>query len=339
MTDTSNIKVAVVIPCYRVLQQIEDVVRAIPPEVDQIFCVDDCCPDKSGAFIEKTITDTRVTILYHERNQGVGGATITGYEAALEQGADVVVKLDGDGQMDPREINALIGPILDGDADYAKGNRFFRPEDLIGMPRLRLFGNAVLSFFTKFSTGYWSSFDPTNGYTAIHRHALANISLDKVSRDYFFESDMLFRLRTIGAVIADVPLMARYGDEKSNLKITKVVFPFLAKHTINLGKRIIYNYYIRDFNIASIQLPLAIIFLCFGIIFGFKSWLHGADTGIPATAGTVMIAALPIFAGIQLLLGFLSFDMRNTPTLPLQKLIRGRTMPRSSVNRSNDRHS
>jgi len=268
MTDNSNAKIAVVIPCFRVVGHIEAVISAISPEVEYIICVDDHCPDQSGAFIEKSIKDERVTVIYHAQNQGVGGATISGYKAALENGADIVVKLDGDGQMDPREISTLISPILEGYADYAKGNRFFRPEDLVGMPRLRLFGNAVLSFFAKFSTGYWGVFDPTNGYTAIHRHALSNISLDKISRDYFFESDMLFRLRTIGAVTVDVPLMARYGDEKSNLKIAKVVFPFLTKHMINLGKRIIYNYYIRDFNIASIQLPMAMILLGFSIIFG-----------------------------------------------------------------------
>lgn len=329
MIDTSNAKIAVVIPCYRVVDHIEAVVGAIGPEVDRIFCVDDHCPDQSGAFIEKTIKDPRVTVIFHEQNLGVGGATTTGYKAALEQGADIVVKLDGDGQMDPREIETLISPILDGNADYAKGNRFFRPEDLAGMPRLRLFGNAVLSFFAKISTGYWGVFDPTNGYTAIHRHSLSNISLDKVSRDYFFESDMLFRLRTIGAVTIDVPLMARYADEKSNLKITKVVFPFLTKHMINLGKRIIYNYYIRDFNIASVELPLGISLLCFGIIFGLKSWLHSAATGIPATAGTVMIAAFTAFAGFQLLLAFLNFDMQNVPSLPLQRLIRNKNTPRT----------
>ncbi|HEY9080166.1 glycosyltransferase [Magnetovibrio sp.] len=325
MTEISKFKIAVVIPCYRVTDHIEGVVAEIGPAVDRIFCVDDHCPDQSGAYIEKNIADKRVMVIFHDHNQGVGGATITGYKAALEYGAHIVIKIDGDGQMNPREIGTLINPILDGNADYAKGNRFFRPEDLVGMPRLRLFGNAVLSFLAKFSTGYWNIFDPTNGYTAIHHHALRNINLDKVSRDYFFESDMLFRLRTIGAVTLDVPLMARYADEKSNLKIAKVIFPFLAKHGINLAKRIIYNYYIRDFSIASIQLPLGIALLIFGTVFGLSSWIHGAETGIPATPGTVMIAAFSAFAGFQLLLGFLNFDMQNVPNLPLQKLFRDRS--------------
>lgn len=187
------------------------------------------------------------------------------------------------------------------------------------MPGIRLMGNAVLAFFSKFSTGYWNLFDPTNGYVAIHRRALSNLPLDKISRDYFFESDMLFRLNTIGAVVIDIPMAAIYGGEKSNLRIAKVVLPFARKHLTNFAKRIFYNYYLRDFNLASVELLAGAILFGFGILFGLNRWIESAVSGVPATAGTVMLAAFPALAGLQLLLGFLNFDMQNTPSLPLQK--------------------
>lgn len=319
MTQNSDISIAVVIPCYRVTAHIEGVITAIGPEVDHIFCVDDHCPNESGKFIDRTIHDDRVSIIYHEQNQGVGGATISGYKAAIENGADIVVKLDGDGQMDPSLIGGFVGPIIDGNADYTKGNRFFRTEDLRGMPCLRLIGNALLSFVSKFSTGYWNLFDPANGFTAIHRYALENLPLEKISHDFFFESDMLFRLNTLGAVTIDIPLPAQYGDEVSNLKIPKIMLPFLTKHVVNFLKRVAYNYYVRDFNIASLLLPLGILLFVFGVVFGIDKWMESSASGVPATAGTVMIAAISTFAGLQFLLGVLNFDIRNTPTLPLQK--------------------
>jgi dolichol-phosphate mannosyltransferase len=311
--------IAVVIPCYRVSRQIKDVIDGIGPEVEQIYCVDDKCPDRSGDHIRNIVNDTRVRVLYHEANQGVGGAMVTGYIAALEGGADIVVKLDGDGQMDPALIESLVRPIQLGYADYTKGNRFFRLEDVRAMPRIRLIGNATLSFLSKISTGYWNLFDPTNGFVAIHRLSLKNVPLQKISRGYFFESDLLFRLNTIGAVVLDIPMSAHYGDEKSNLHIGKVIIPFLSGHFKNLAKRILYNYYLRDFNVASIELLVGIFLVVLGTVFGLSHWIESASTGIPATAGTVMLSAIPMLVGFQLLLGFLNYDIHGVPTFPLQK--------------------
>ena len=238
--------IAVVIPSFRVTDHILDVLSGIGPEVSSVFVVDDACPDNSGDFVEKNSKDQRVTVLRHKENQGVGGAVITGYKAALEAGVDVVVKVDGDGQMDPALIPTLVSPILAGEADYAKGNRFDSLEDLYEMPRVRIFGNAVLSLWSKQSTGYWRITDPTNGFTAIHRKALENIHLDKLRKTYFFESDMLFRLSIINAVVTDVPMKARYGDEKSHLRIRKVLVEFPVRHTVNLMKRVFYRYYLRE---------------------------------------------------------------------------------------------
>jgi dolichol-phosphate mannosyltransferase len=146
----SPIRVGIVIPCYRVRRYVEGVVRSAVAFGDRVYVVDDGCPEGSGRFVE-SLGLSRVVVVYHERNCGVGGATITGIRRALEDGMDVIVKVDGDGQMDPRWIPSLVAPILCGQADYTKGNRFFYPEDLREMPWVRLLGNAALSFLSKFS--------------------------------------------------------------------------------------------------------------------------------------------------------------------------------------------
>src|SRR5438552_16103383 len=222
-TDRRPNRIAVVIPCYRVVPAILDVLDRIGPVVEQIYCIDDACPDGSGDYIEKHCRDQRVYVVRHEQNQGVGGATITGFKLALENGADLVLKIDGDGQMDPALIPRMIDPILVGRADYCKGNRFFDVESVRTMPPVRLAGNAVLSFVTKLSSGYWNIFDPTNGYIAIHARVLAELPLHKISRRYFFESDMLFRLNSISAVVQDIPMNAAYGLERSGLRVSRIV--------------------------------------------------------------------------------------------------------------------
>lgn len=309
-------KIAVLIPSYKVVAHILGVISEIGPEVDRIYVVDDCCPDNSGAFVEEHCTDPRVTVLRNPENQGVGGAVMTGYRAAIEEGMDVIVKIDGDGQMDPSLIMNFVAPILAGEADYTKGNRFFDLEEIRAMPRIRLFGNAVLSFMTKFSSGYWDLFDPTNGYTAIHRDVAKHLPLDKISRRYFFETDILFRLNTLRAVVVDVPMHAKYGDEVSNLKISKVVGEFFVKHVRNFGKRIFYNYYLRDMSLASIELPVGILMLLSGFVFGVSHWVSSIYTDIPTSAGTVMLSALPIILGIQLILAFLGQDIASVPRRP-----------------------
>ena len=228
--NSHGFKVGVVIPCYRVTNHVLDVIEKLGSEVSAIFVIDDCCPDGSGNFIMQNCTDVRVTVLRNAHNLGVGGAVLTGYSAAIEAGADVIVKIDGDGQMDPSLILNFIEPILAGEADYTKGNRFFDLEEIRTMPKIRLFGNAVLSFMTKLSSGYWDLFDPTNGYTAIHADVARHLPFTKISQRYFFETDMLFRLNTLRAVVVDVPMDAHYGDEVSNLKISKILAHLRHQH-------------------------------------------------------------------------------------------------------------
>ncbi len=309
-------KIAVVIPSYKVIAHILGVIADIGPEVARIYIVDDCCPEGSGAYVEQHCTDPRVVVLRNPENQGVGGAVMTGYQAAVNDNMDVIVKIDGDGQMEPGLLMNFVNPILDGTADYTKGNRFYDLEEIRSMPRIRLFGNAVLSFMTKFSSGYWDLFDPTNGYTAIHRDVARHLPFDKISRRYFFETDVLFRLNTLRAVVVDVPMDAKYGDEVSNLKISKVVGEFFVKHVRNFGKRIFYNYYLRDMSLASLELPVGLLMLVWGLVFGTSHWISSTYTGVATSAGTVMLSALPVILGIQLILAFLGQDIASVPRRP-----------------------
>lgn len=319
----SVVNIAVVIPAYKVCNHVLSVLHGIGPEVSKIYVVDDCCPDHSGDFVRANSADPRVVVLRNEVNQGVGGAMMTGYQAALRDGMDVMVKIDGDGQMDPRLLRTFVAPILAGQADYTKGNRFFDLEQVQSMPMLRLLGNAGLSFMTKLSSGYWDVFDPTNGYTAIHRSVAMHLPFHKISKRYFFETDMLFRLNALRAVVIDIPMQAKYGDEVSNLKISKILGEFLVKHMVNLSKRIFYNYYLRDMSLASIELPVGLCLILEGSIFGGRAWLGSITSGVPTTAGTVMLAALPIILGIQLVLAFLGYDIARVPRRPFQSFFAG----------------
>ncbi|MEX2643679.1 MAG: glycosyltransferase family 2 protein [Acetobacterales bacterium] len=309
--------VAVVIPCYRAADSVPGVIAGVGPAVTRIYVVDDACPDRTGERVEADCRDPRVVVLRHDVNLGVGGATRTGYRRALEDGADVVVKLDADGQMDPALIPRLVRPIVEGEADYAKGNRFFGLKALREMPRTRFLGNAALGTLTKISSGYWDIVDPANGFTAVHASVLRELPLDSVSERYFFESDMLHHLYLLRAKVADVPMRARYRGERSSLSIGAVVGEFLWKHLRNACRRIWFVYVVRDFGLASLELLLGLLSLLFGLVFGFIEWRESLVTGEPATAGTVMLAAMPVIVGIQLLLSFLAFDMANVPKVAL----------------------
>lgn len=315
--------IAVVIPCYRVAKQILGVLAAIGPEVWRVYVVDDACPERTGDLVARGCADPRVRVLRHALNQGVGGAVMTGYAQAITEGAGLIVKIDGDGQMDPRLLMLFAAPILAGQADYTKGNRFYDLANLGGMPSVRLVGNAALSVLAKLSTGYWDIFDPTNGYTAIHTAVARRLPFDKLSRRYFFETDILFRLNTVRAVVVDVPMDAVYGDEVSNLRIGAILGEFWFKHWRNFVKRVFYNYFLRDVTIASLELVSGLILLAFGVAYGGYHWLHSIATGIPTTAGTVMVSALPVLSGMQLVLAFVNFDIAALPRRPLHPALRG----------------
>lgn len=317
--DMTQEKIAVVIPTYKAIQHLPRVLANIGPEVEKIYVVDDACPDGTGEHVLRTCQDPRICLIQHVENQGVGGAVMTGYQAAIRDGMGIIVKIDSDGQMDPALIPDFVAPLLRGEADYSKGNRFFDIESLQGMPRLRIFGNAVLSLMSKLSSGYWNIFDPTNGYTAIHSEVARKLPFGKISKRYFFETDILFRLNTLRAVVVDVPMDAKYGDEVSNLKISNIVGEFLTKHVRNFLKRIFYNYYLRDMSLASLELPLGIMLVVFSVAYGGYFWVHSAQAGVATPAGTVMLSAMPALMGLQLILAFFSFDISNVPKQCLHK--------------------
>lgn len=314
--------IAVAIPCYKVTQHVLGVIANIGPEVEAIYAVDDACPDGSGRFIEEHNRDPRVRVLYNPENRGVGGALVTAYRAAISDSMDIVVKIDGDGQMDPQLLPLFVRPILAGRADYTKGNRFYRPESVRSMPPVRVIGNALLSFLTKLSCGYWQVMDPTNGYTAIHTAVLRELPLEKLEHRYFFETDMLFRLNTVRAVVRDIPMDAIYADEESNLNIKKVLPEFFSKHLSRLFRRYVYSYLVRDFNIGTIYSLTGSFLLFAGSAFGILHWIGSNASNHPASSGTVMLAAMPILIGIQLLIAFLQYDVSSVPTEPLNPELR-----------------
>jgi glycosyltransferase involved in cell wall biosynthesis len=311
-------KIAVIIPSFRVKDHILDVISRIPEEVWKIYVVDDCCPDKSGDYVKENCQDARVAIIYNAENLGVGGAVMAGYQQAIDDGSDILVKIDGDGQMNPSLLPRFVKPIISGSADYTKGNRFYELSYITRMPKMRILGNSLLSLITKISSGYWNIFDPTNGYTALHVNVAKLLPFDKISKRYFFESDILFRLNIIRSVVTDIPMDAVYGDEKSNIKISKILLPFMKGHIKNTIKRIFYNYFLRDMNAGTFELVLGILLLLFGSIFGILKWLDGIFNVATSTSGTVMLAALPVILGTQFLLAFLNTDISNVPNKPIQ---------------------
>ncbi|RUL73097.1 glycosyltransferase family 2 protein [Dyella choica] len=321
MHNVEDLSIAVVIPAYKVRSHVMGVISDIGSEVDLIYVVDDCCPEGSGHYVQSQCRDSRVRVIFNEQNLGVGGAVMAGYRQAVTDGASIIIKIDGDGQMDPKIAMSFALPIANGDADYTKGNRFFDLQNIQRMPRIRIFGNAVLSLLTKLSTGYWNIFDPTNGYTAVHASIVKLLPLEKISKRYFFETDMLFRLGTFRAVVRDIPMDAKYEDEVSNLKISKVLGEFLVKHVVIFLKRIFYSYYLRDMSLASLELPIGLGMFIIGGGFGISRWIRSVETGIPASAGTAVIASMLLIVGLQLILGFLSYDIENSPSQALHPIL------------------
>ena len=310
--------VAAVIPCYRVERDIQSVLQTVPPYIKFIIVVDDASPDTTADLVTASAKeDDRIFFIRHSSNQGVGGAMITGYRKALELGAQVVVKIDGDGQMDMDHLPKLLQPLIDGKADYTKGNRFRDFKSLQQMPFIRRVGNMGLAFLAKAATGYWHIFDPTNGFNAIRSEVLAQLPLDKVDRTYYFETSMLAHLYLVGAVVKDVPMPARYQGEVSSLLIHRILFEFPSKLLSTFLRRLVLKNFIYDFSMGSIYLLTGLPLLMFGLIFGIYKWIQYASMGSPAPTGTVMLPTLSVLLGIQLLLSAIEIDLRSVPTEPL----------------------
>ena len=315
--------VAAVIPCYRVEREIQSVLQTIPSYIKHIIVVDDASPDSTADLVSASAKeDPRILLIRHPSNQGVGGAMVTGYRKALALEAQIVVKIDGDGQMDMEYLPALLIPLIEGKADYTKGNRFRDFVSLQQMPFIRRVGNMGLAFLAKAATGYWNMFDPTNGFNAIRSDVLSQIPLDSIDRTYYFETSMLANLYLIGAVVKDVPMPARYQGEISSLLIHRILFEFPPRLFGTFLRRLVLKNFIYDFSIGSIYLLTGLPLLLFGLIFGIYKWIQYASIGVPAPTGTVMLPTLSVLLGIQLLLSVIEIDLRAVPTEPISNPLR-----------------
>jgi len=307
-----NHQINVVIPAFNEEKKISQVIASIPDYVDHIIVINDCSEDNTGNIISE-INNDKITYLRNDSNIGVGGSMVRGYQKALELKADIIIKIDGDGQMDPSYFPVLINNLIEEKFDYVKGNRFLAEESLTFMPRHRLLGNIVVTFMNKLATGYWNIFDPQNGFTGIVGGVLRSINLKKVHKGYFFENDMLFQLNLLEKRVKDLPIPAIYGDEKSNLSPIKTgsLFPFLFLNRFLV--RIYQKYILRDFSPIAIFLFFGILLFGWGFSFGLFVWIKNAILGVFTPTGTIMLSLLPLILGFQLILQAIVLDIQGTP--------------------------
>jgi dolichol-phosphate mannosyltransferase len=320
--------VCCVIPAYRARRTICDVVRSALRYSDDVVVVDDGCPEKSGDAVRQTFHGhPSVHVLSRARNGGVGAAMKTGLERALVLRADVIVKLDADGQMDPSYIPGIV-ELFEADPNlaYVKGNRFFDSRVLGKMPAIRLFGNSFLSLFAKFASGYWNILDPTNGYLAFNGRLLPGVNWQSLADCYFFEISVLCEYGLKRATIAEMEMDTIYGQESSSLSIFRTLFAFPPKLAWLSLRRLLLQYFIFDINLGSLYVLLGTALSAFGIGFGAFEWVQSALTGVPRTTGTVMLGVLPLLMGFQLLLNALLYDVqfsaRSTRELLSQRVRR-----------------
>ena len=305
-------RIAVVIPAFNVARHIADVVKAVPDFIDVVIVVEDAATDETAKVV-RSLEDPRLTVVHHPINQGVGAAMATGFRTAIDRGVDIVVKMDGDGQMDPQFLPALLDPIvLDGYA-YSKGNRFLWEDRLREMPTLRLVGSFALTFLSKLASGYWHVFDPVNGYVAIEMDVLRKLPLHRMARRYFFENDMLIHLNVFRARVRDVAIPARYGDERSSMRITPVLMTFPWFLFKGFWYRVYQRHVLREFSAVAMFWVLGSLMLAWGTGFGALTWLRSILTNRVATTGTVMLSVLPFIMGFQLALQAMLLEIQESP--------------------------
>lgn len=309
----------VLIPAYQAESSIQEVVRGFASKAHRVIVVDDASRDATAARVQELGLDN-VSVVRHPVNRGVGGAVKTGIREALKGGAHVVVKADADGQMSPLDLDALLEPILTAQADASKGNRWYDRRALLSMPRLRRWGNLGLSFMLRLASGNFQVFDPTNGYVAWRADLLKRLDLESLPERFTFESAMLIEIGMLKGLVRDVPIAARYGGESSHLKVSRALIafpPFLLRATLRRFWRM---YFVTDFNAVSLLVLVGFFLNAFAAIFGGHSWWESIRTGVPATAGTVILAALPLMFGFNCWLQALVLDIGFSPS---QRICRG----------------
>jgi len=307
-----NRRVAAVVPASNESAHISDVITRMPAYVDLVIVVDDASTDGTAQKAEE-LGDPRVQVIRHPHQRGVGAATISGMRSALGRGADLVVKVDGDGQMDPDRIGDLLGPLVNEGYDYAKANRFLHSAALRQMPLPRLFGNFAMTFLTKMASGYWHIFDPQNGFVAITATALRTIDLDSVAEGFFFENDMLIHLNIFHRRVKDVPMPAHYADEESHLRVNRILLTFPLKLVRGFCRRLWEKYMLRDFSPIAVFWLVGAPLMLFGGTVGLLVWGNSLWTRHPASTGTVMLGILPFLIGFELILQAIILEIRESP--------------------------
>lgn len=296
------------IPCYNHGQHIGTVIERLPDFVDRIVVVDDSSTQPLPDF-----NSERVEVIRTPKNLGVGGATVTGLKKLLETDPFIIVKMDADGQMDPRYIPDLLDPLIAGRAEYAKGNRFHDFESIRRIPFMRRIGNLALSFLTKIATGYWNNFDPNNGFFAIRADLLEKVKVDRLHKRYFFETSLIAQLYFHRARIRDVAMPSIYLGESSGLKVWKELFRFPPRLLKTFVRRMVLSYFIYDFNMASLYMLFGIPLFLFGTVYGLIVWITNASRGVLTSTGTIMLIALTIILGFQLILQAIQIDIGKSP--------------------------
>jgi len=304
--------VAAVVPAFNESAHVAEVIRRMPAFIDTVVVVDDGSTDGTADAAQR-VADTRVHLVRHDQPQGVGGATVAGAQRALELGADFVVKVDGDGQMDPTRIEDLLKPLVYDGYDYAKGNRFLHAAALRQMPPARLLGNLALTFLTKLASGYWHIFDPQNGFLAVRADTLRMLDLTQLAKGFFFEDDMLIHLNILNRRVKDVAMPAHYGTENSSLSVQRVLVTFPFYLARGFCVRIWQKYVLRDFSPIAMFWLVGFPLMLFGGTVGLLTWGNSLWSGVPASTGTVMLSVLPFLLGFELILQAIILEIRETP--------------------------
>jgi len=304
-------KVAVVVPAYNEEVLIRPTLESMPDYLDKVYAVDDCSKDRTGKIIRFISKKKKNTVyIKHKKNQGVGGAIATGYKQAVKDGMDIVSVMAGDNQMDPRELPKLFDPIIDGKADYTKGNRLLADPHRFGMSKWRLFGNAILTFLTKMASGYWNIMDPQNGYSAISAEAIKGINVDKMYKGYGYCNDLLVRLNIHSYRVLDVDIPARYGAERSKIRYKNYITKVSGLLFTDFIYRMIVKYMILSLNplVFFYFFGFLMIFLgVLGIIGGFFYKYYFGGSLILSE----ILSLLVLMGGFQLTFFGMSFDMQS----------------------------
>ncbi len=308
--------IAVIVPAYNEEKLIGKVLKTIPSFIDRIVVVDDASRDRTGEVVRACQgDDSRIVYLRHPKNEGVGGAIITGYKWALENEVSISVVMAGDAQMDPKDLPRLLDPLVVGEADYTKGNRLFTGRAWSIIPKTRYLGNAVLSFLTKIASGYWHVADSQSGYGAVTLDVLKTIDLDSVYKRYGMPNDWLVKLNVYHFRVRDVSVNPVYGiGERSGIKIYKVIFTIsflLAKLFLWRLKE---KYIIRDFHPLVLFYLLGFVLTPVGIGFGFYLLILRIFFGSVA-ATSALFAAFFTISGLQSLFFAMWFDMEYNKNL------------------------